>query len=81
MPKCVGIRRDMLDVVHGRRSARRPNGVIMRPAISSGRQAWLLPGNADDGDVDARKYVDRHAHRGASDDENEQGHHDNCMAG
>ena len=37
----------------------------------------VLPGHTDDGNVDFRKYVDRHAQRGKrANEQNEQGHHD-----
>ena len=62
----------MLDVVDRRRQRaleRRDDA----PGHLVGRQALVLPGHADDRDVDAREDVDRHAQgRKRTDEQNEQ---------
>ena len=71
----IGIRLDVLDVVDRRRQCALKRGDDA-PGHLVGRQALVLPGHADDRNVDARKNIDRHAQRGErADDENEQGRH------
>ena len=63
----------MLDVVHrGRERALERGDDASRHLI--GRQAGVLKGDADDGNVDARKDIDRHAQRRErTENENQQG--------
>jgi hypothetical protein len=72
----IRIRLDVLDVVHRRRQCALERSDDA-PGHVVGRQTLVLPGHADDGNVDARKDIDRHADRGErADDENEQGRYD-----
>ena len=72
----IRIRLDVLDVVDRRRQCALEGGDDA-PGHLVGRQALVLPGHADDRDVDARENIDRHAQRGErADEENEQRRHD-----
>ena len=72
----IRIRLDVLDVVDRRRQRALERGDDA-PGHLVGRQALVLPGHADDRDVDARKNIDRHAQRGErAEEENEQGRDD-----
>ena len=72
----IGIRLEVLDVVDRRGQCALERGDDS-PRHLVGRQALVLKGDADDRDVDARKDVDRHAHRGErAHEKNEQGRDD-----
>src|SRR5258708_29541530 len=72
----IRIRLEVLEVVDRRRQRALERGDDA-PGHLVGRQALVLPGHADNRDIDARKNIDGHAQCGKrADEEDEQGRGD-----